>query len=501
MHSTLPAPPVNHQQTLPLSARTHSLFPLPACLPPSLPPCRSKLDEFNEFVARTKMPHLSLSSRGSRAGSGSGGTGGSSQAPAAAAGAAAGGSSGSAAPASQQEGTGRPGRLPPSLLPTLVVVDDLPHAAGPEQRRQIGEALADLAAGARFPVVVVATETSGKAQQERGLSAAAGTYQGLHKVGRGLLQGLQHGWLACWLGGLYCFAQAPMLPASPSSLLHLPACLPSRLPAPQELIAVLEAQRATTVSLNPFTPLNIAKALRGILERERRALAEADVVALAEQANGDLHNAIGTLQFVCTGAAAAAAVPPAKLKGRGAKRKAPAPAAGAAEGGQQQSKVAYALRDNTLSLFHALGKLLYNKRLAGGTLVGSGSSEGSQQPQQHPSSGDGLPAASQQQQPAGSSMQQREWMAHSFWQTAAAEAAAPAAQVPLALWAQRQPLEFDPEAVLSAAGLEAGGWLVAGCLRGVPAACACCSTCSLSAPVEKQANKLSAVAAAPCGQR
>ena len=118
-----------------------------------------------------------------------------------------------------------------------------------------------------------------------------------------------------------------------------------------------------------------------------------------------------------------------------------------------------------------------------------------------PSSGDGLPAASQQQQPAGSSMQQREWMAHSFWQTAAAEAAAPAAQVPLALWAQRQPLEFDPEAVLSAAGLEAGGWLVAGCLRGVPAACACCSTCSLSAPVEKQANKLSAVAAAPCGQR
>jgi uncharacterized membrane protein YgcG len=249
MHIILPVPPVNHRHTLvsqhactpcswcappsPLPAPIPAPIPapsLPPFLPRSLPPCRSKLDEFNEFVARTKMPHLSLSSRSrSRPGSSSGGTGGGSQAAAAAAaaGAAAGGSSGSAAPASQQEGTGRPGRLQPSLLPTLVIVDDLPHAAGPEQRRQIGEALADLAAGARFPVVVVATETSGKAQQERGLSAAAGTYQGLHKVGRGLVQGLQQCWLGGWATGrLYCFAQQPMLPASPSSLLHLPARLP-----------------------------------------------------------------------------------------------------------------------------------------------------------------------------------------------------------------------------------------------------------------------------------
>lgn len=99
------------------------------------------------------------------------------------------------------------GRLPPSLLPTLVVVDDLPYAAGPEQRQQIAGALGDLAAGARFPVVVIATETSGKAQQERGLSAAAGSFQGMHKVGGcvggqvGKKEGGRPGWLAGRVGG------------------------------------------------------------------------------------------------------------------------------------------------------------------------------------------------------------------------------------------------------------------------------------------------------------
>lgn len=154
------------------------------------------MEEFEEFVVRTKMPHLSLRSSTASSTSGTGQPGAGSGSPAAgprssqlprpsqaavaeAAAAARGGGSQGGSQAL------RPGRLAPSLLPTLVIVDDLPHAAGPEQRRQIAQALGDMAAGARFPVVVVATETSGKAQQEKGLSAAAGTYQGLHKV-RGL---------------------------------------------------------------------------------------------------------------------------------------------------------------------------------------------------------------------------------------------------------------------------------------------------------------------------
>jgi hypothetical protein len=55
-------------------------------------------------------------------------------------------------------------------------------------------------------------------------------------------------------------------------------------------------------------------------------------------------------------------------QGRGAKRKAaPAAAIGDARGAQQEQQqqrgVGYASRDSTLTMFHALGKLLYNKRV------------------------------------------------------------------------------------------------------------------------------------------
>ena len=45
--------------------------------------------------------------------------------------------------------------------PKLVVVDDLPHAAGPDARRRLASALGELAATTRFPVVVVTTEAGG----------------------------------------------------------------------------------------------------------------------------------------------------------------------------------------------------------------------------------------------------------------------------------------------------------------------------------------------------
>ena len=239
---------------------------------------------------------------------------------------------------------------------------------------------------------------------------------------------------------------------------------------------MLEAHGAATISFNPFTAANTAKALRAILERERRHLPEADVQAIAEQANGDLHNAISTLQFVCTGAAAAPApARAARPRARGAKRKAPAggkeaaaaaataTAGGSAGAGGQASQVGYALRDSSLSLFHALGKLLYSKRLspaAASQQPGSGSlPAASQAPAQPPQQ---APQQTQQQQPqplqqqagSGQGSSTQPWTAHSFWQQAAAAATPPPR--PAAAWAQRQPLDFDPEAVLAAAGLEAG---------------------------------------------
>ena len=58
------------------------------------------------------------------------------------------------AAAASQQGAG-------AARPKLVVVDDLPHAAGPDARRRLASALGELAATARFPVVVVTTESGG----------------------------------------------------------------------------------------------------------------------------------------------------------------------------------------------------------------------------------------------------------------------------------------------------------------------------------------------------
>ena len=67
--------------------------------------------------------------------------------------------------------------------PKLVVVDDLPHAAGPDARRRLASALGELAATARFPVVVVTTEAGGSgAGGDRGGGGGSFLQGGLAKV-------------------------------------------------------------------------------------------------------------------------------------------------------------------------------------------------------------------------------------------------------------------------------------------------------------------------------
>ena len=148
----------------------------------------SKLDAFEEFSVRAKLPALSLTrvAGGGGGGGASGGDNGSAALPqsqsqraaqqqAASPGLSEAGASGT----SQQQLDSQQGQQ----LPKLLVIDDLPHAANPEQRQRLAAALGDLARTSRYPLVVVATETSGKAQQEKGLSG--GSYQGLHQVGAG----------------------------------------------------------------------------------------------------------------------------------------------------------------------------------------------------------------------------------------------------------------------------------------------------------------------------
>ena len=62
-----------------------------------------------------------------------------------------------------------------------MVVDDLPHAAGPDARRRLARALGELAATARFPVVVVTSESGG--------SGAGGDRGGGGGGGGSVLQG------------------------------------------------------------------------------------------------------------------------------------------------------------------------------------------------------------------------------------------------------------------------------------------------------------------------
>lgn len=129
---------------------------------------QSKLDDFEAFVRRAKFPALSL-------------------APAAAstqtASAAAGGSQGTPA-----------ARVAVPARPKLLLLEDLPHTHDMERRQRLAAALRDLAACARGPIVLIATEVEGGASGSGpgggggggggGDGGSMGGARGLHKVSR-----------------------------------------------------------------------------------------------------------------------------------------------------------------------------------------------------------------------------------------------------------------------------------------------------------------------------
>ena len=170
----------------------------------------SKLDAFEEFVLRSKLPALAFarsifSAQQQQQISQQPSQQQRQQQQAA------------APPGSQQRGSLQAQRLSGAARPKLTVVDDLPHAAGPAERARLAAALGGLARTSRFPLVICVTETSGKAAQERGLNAAAGSVHGLHKV-RGPGRG---GWVAAAVANLSCRSLA--LPPSLARGLALPA--------------------------------------------------------------------------------------------------------------------------------------------------------------------------------------------------------------------------------------------------------------------------------------
>jgi cell cycle checkpoint protein len=119
------------------------------------------------------------------------------------------------------------------------------------------------------------------------------------------------------------------------------------------------------IEFNAVAPTILTKALKRVLENARPShpdfipaptsvMARDMIAVVIESAEGDLRNAINTLQVICMHSGSGL------LEKRGTKRKA---------NGKAESKVskraiaAISGKETSLVLFHALGKILYNKRV------------------------------------------------------------------------------------------------------------------------------------------
>ena len=68
----------------------------------------------------------------------------------------------------------------------LTVVDDLPHAGDPEQRRRLTELLVQLARSSRFPIAVIVTGSHAPSGGSFGAGSKPGAFQGWHRVRRSI---------------------------------------------------------------------------------------------------------------------------------------------------------------------------------------------------------------------------------------------------------------------------------------------------------------------------
>ncbi|KAL6766823.1 hypothetical protein ACKKBG_A37505 [Auxenochlorella protothecoides x Auxenochlorella symbiontica] len=207
---------------------------------------------------------------------------------------------------------GQPSERPGSRL---TVVADLPLTPDPGQARRLVQALVSCARHASQPLVICGTEVSGRSQKGPG---AASETTGL----------------------------------------------------PRALSVELATAGVPSLSLNPITAANCLKVLRQVLQRQGSSLAEEQLRSVAESCGGDLSNALATLRFCMLGASCcppATAPAPAQLKRkRGSRGAAIRAAAVAAPPPGPQPSALGAARDASLGTFHALGKVLYNRRDAAG---------------------------------------------------------------------------------------------------------------------------------------
>ena len=232
------------------------------------------------------------------------------------------------------------GRNRPSLPPVLLV-EDLPVGGTDESQTRVSELLQRLARESRAPACVILAEDDdgpsgggGGGAGGWGGGASAGGARGA--MGGGFSTGGGGGGSG---GGGHVLSSRRLSPA-------------------------MEAAGALVLAFNPATQAKLAKALAAVARAEGIDVAPARLAEIAAASEGDIRCAIGTLQLMASGrtsnpAAAAASAGAGKKRRAKKDRDAPGDGMGTIT---SSADAGIGRRDTSLSVFHALGKILYNKR-------------------------------------------------------------------------------------------------------------------------------------------
>lgn len=127
----------------------------------------------------------------------------------------------------------------------------------------------------------------------------------------------------------------------------------------RKLRAAMEQSGAMSLNFNQVTAAAMTKALLRVCEAERFEVSKSQIDAIVMSSHGDVRSALSALEFWCCGSTRAAPTAPsskpvAVKRKRGEPKEVPSQDA--------MAKAHMSSRDQSLGLFHALGKFLYNKR-------------------------------------------------------------------------------------------------------------------------------------------
>nr|GMC67728.1 cell cycle checkpoint protein RAD17 isoform X1 [Ipomoea batatas] len=125
---------------------------------------------------------------------------------------------------------------------------------------------------------------------------------------------------------------------------------------PEELLQSLEYAGACKVTFNPITVNSMKKVLAKICRMEQVEVSADSIEAIAKASGGDMRNAITSLQYFCLNPHPMPSLPSSRCYSETSK-------GSSDDVSTSDDRISLTFgRDETLSLFHALGKFLHNKR-------------------------------------------------------------------------------------------------------------------------------------------